>query len=254
MTEKVKPHRSFPRHIFWAFYASYYDSIWDSPVTRRIAETLGELFIDEEDILDFGSGTGLISRALRNRGHRMTAVDPSQKMIERAIKRDAADEYFVAASAPTHRQFGAAMIVNLLQCSDNPRDVISDVIRQTVGPVVIVWPQDEVTLIDLARWEWQGPSTFHRVVRGIVLRVVVGVPGMLVGARRQSDAALRRIAASVADGAGWVLDVRDLPLTGCVVAVLSASHLQSAIDGPAGAVSHTPSHTRGNDILKAESL
>lgn len=199
---------------------------------RRITHGLLEWVTGSYDVLDFGCGTGLVAEALSARGYRVTAVDPSVAMIGRARKRNAADSYHVATRTPGDRQFDSSIIVNVLQACDDPRDVLTHVAARTSGCVIAVWPEDDVALTDLARWEWHGPSSALLVIRSTLLRIVVGIPGILLGARRQSDPVLRKSAVSVAESLGRTVVFRRIPLTGCIVAVLSAP--QSATDTRSG--------------------
>ena len=57
-----------------------------------------------KDILDIGCGTGLLACAYASRGHRVTAVDPAEAMLDVARKkRDASKVTWVLASAETFR-------------------------------------------------------------------------------------------------------------------------------------------------------
>lgn len=250
----TQPNLSFPRRRFWAFYAFLYDAVWNSLVAHRVSDALIHSLGSPQVVLDFGCGTGLISSALSTRGHRVTAVDPSTSMVVRAIKRAAADEYHVSTSIPDHSKFDSAIVVNVLQISNNPREILCHVLDRTRGCVIAVWPEDGVRLIDLARWEWQGVSSILRTIRAAVFRVAVGIPGILIGARRQSDPELRAIAIALAQGHERDIEFHCISRTGCVAAVFRSTQVGKGANGLSNVTAQLPSTPQGNYSREVESL
>ncbi|MBL8381769.1 MAG: methyltransferase domain-containing protein [Burkholderiales bacterium] len=60
---------------------------YDAP--QRLAALVSDAAGGALDILDLGCGTGLVGNALAGRGHRITGIDLSAKMLARAAARDA---------------------------------------------------------------------------------------------------------------------------------------------------------------------
>lgn len=215
------------RAIFWTFYAAVYDAIWDSPITVTLAERVCERVVGAGSILDLGCGTGLVALHLKA-GRRVTAVDASAAMVARARRRAAADVYHVGVAPPPAESFDAAIAINVLQVCENPASVLDTALSATEGPVVAVWPTDEVSLGRLAGWERSGGASGSRIVRSLLLRVLVGMPGSVLGIRRVSDARLRALAIDAARQAGRSLTFQPVEETGCIEAIFGATDADRA--------------------------
>ncbi len=110
--------------MFWSFYSAFYDTIWDSAVPERIADAIASHLPEGAEVLDFGCGTGLVSRLLLARRHGVVAVDSSTAMLRRARSGDRATEFFLADIPPPDRRFVSAVAVNVLHLADSPEEVL----------------------------------------------------------------------------------------------------------------------------------
>jgi SAM-dependent methyltransferase len=198
----------------------FYDFIWDSVVSERISETVASLLPAGSDVLDFGCGSGLVARRLSSRDHGVVAVDSSSSMLRRAFARGAAREYLLSASVPTDRRFESAIVVNVLHLVSEPSSVLDDLLSATEGVVIAVWPEDDVSIGDLLRWERAGGASRGSVIRAAVLRVLVGAPGLVLGIRRTSERVLRDAVDAAAARHSRRIHVSGIPGTGCVLTAL----------------------------------
>lgn len=178
------------------------------------------------DVLDFGCGSGLIAHRLRQQDHSVIAVDPSETMLNRARARGVAVEYLVASSVPPGRRFESAVVVNVLHVLREYEPMLDNLIRATDEVVVLVWPEDGVTLVDLMRWELDGGMGLGRVIRGAILRVMVGIPGVVLNIRRNSNRALRVAVDAVAIRYSREVEVTVISGTGCIMTTLATPHLK----------------------------
>jgi predicted TPR repeat methyltransferase len=84
--------------------AGVYDEVVVDPCHGAVAEFLDELFgTDEEavaDVLDICCGTGLLAAELAARGYRVTGVDASEAMLERARRLLGPEATLIHASLP----------------------------------------------------------------------------------------------------------------------------------------------------------
>ena len=208
--------------FFWSYYAAFYDRIWDSAVTERIAGAVGDRLQRDDTVLDFGCGTGLISGRLAARGHRVVAVDPSRAMLGRARSGHRAAEFVLADRPQKGRRFGAVIAVNVLHLAASPERVLESLFAVTDGLVIAVWPEDDVSLGDLARWERDGGKSAGWVLRAAACRILVGIPGVLFRVRTVLEADLRRASAEVGAKASRVVEFTPIPGTGCVMATFTS--------------------------------
>jgi len=107
----------------------------------RFADALDALDDKQEEVLDFGCGTGEISRALADRGWQMTGCDLSSEMLSKARAADQDGKVTWApidANRPTLIPFNDSSFVAVYSSSvfeylSEPQDVIRD-IHRTLTP------------------------------------------------------------------------------------------------------------------------
>ena len=174
---------------FWAAYAALYDRIWDSPFTRRVNQvTLG----DGPGIgtaVDLGCGTGLSSRELTRRGWRTIGVDTTPPMLARATTRGRITEAVLADAVATGLPAGQASVVivsNLLHLHPSPEAVLAEALRLVTpgGRIVCVWPADTATWTTALKADVGSGRPWFAALLAAGLRVVIGLAGASVGARR----------------------------------------------------------------------
>ncbi|MEP7193231.1 MAG: class I SAM-dependent methyltransferase [Actinomycetota bacterium] len=196
--------RDAGRSLFWSAYALVYDLIWDSPLTRKVADSVADASDDsltrgrptQRPVVDLGCGTGLVSRSLTERGIGVVGVDASAAMLRRAQLTGRLTRAVHADAALTRLdpgQMRAAVAVNLLHVHADPASVIAEAVR-LVAPgaaIVLVWPTDDVTPTTLNRLELQLGRPRLQVASADAARLTVGLLGQIVGARRHSHQALR---------------------------------------------------------------
>jgi len=103
----------------------------------RFAEALADLDDRQGKVLDFGCGTGEISRALADQGWQMTGCDVSAEMLLKARAADPDGNVTWApidADRPTplpfaDRSFSAVYSSSVFEYLSDPRDVIRDIYR-----------------------------------------------------------------------------------------------------------------------------
>lgn len=209
--------------VFWWFYGFFYDTIWDSEIPKRIADAVELHLPADAEVLDFGCGTGLISRELLARGHRVMAVDSSAAMLQRARSVRRASEFALGASPPPGRRFPSTITVNVLHLVDSPASVLGNLLAVTDGPVIAVWPRDAVSLRDLAGWERKGGKSFAWTLRSAACRILVGMPGLVLRVRTVAEMKLHRLVTEASEAASRSLEFRSIPDTGCVMAIFTSS-------------------------------
>lgn len=214
--------------VFWSFYGVFYDAIWNSVIPQRIADAVASRLPEGADALDFGCGTGLVSRRLLARGHRVMAVDPSTAMLRRARSGRRATEFFHSDAPPPGRRFSSAVAVNVLHLVDSPERVLHSLFAVADGPVFAVWPEDEVSLIDLAEWEREGGRSLAWIFRAASCRILVGIPGVLLRVRTVAEVKLHRLSVDAAAKASKSVEFVSVPGTGCVMAIFTNQQAGSA--------------------------
>lgn len=196
--------------LFWRAYAGVYDLIWDSVLTERINGRLvarGVLPVPPGRAVDLGCGTGLAARHLAALGYEVVGVDLSAAMLLRAERRGrlARERCLCADAANTGlpgATFDVALASNVLHLHPDPGRVLDEAARlvRPGGAVVLAWPAEGLSLTGMLIDDLGSGRGLARSVLAAILRLVVGVPGALAGARRWRGSEVR-----AAVGA-WALD------------------------------------------------
>lgn len=82
-----QPHASWAEvydHVYEKVYGSHYQQLTKATL-ELIQSQLGE---PPKKIIDFGAGTGRLTLPLAEQGHRITAVEPCQAMLDQLAKKD----------------------------------------------------------------------------------------------------------------------------------------------------------------------
>jgi len=190
-----------PRSLFWSAYARVYDLIWDSAFTRAANQVLFGDCGQAGSVVDLGCGTGLSSHSLVSLGWHVVGVDASASMLRRALGLGRVSEVVCADAADTGlpaAQAGLVIVNNVLQLHPRPLDVLSEAARLVApgGQVVCAWPAPTATFAQAVRADRQAGRAWPPTLAAACLRVAVGIPGALVGARRWSG---EDVAAAVAE-------------------------------------------------------
>jgi SAM-dependent methyltransferase len=178
---------------FWALYARVYDTIWDAPLTREVADAVAGVLPTGVDVVDVGCGTGLISGMLTARGHRVTGVDVSVPMLTRAREQGRLAVTVVADAAAIDLPAGDAVVaVNVLHVHPDPDAVLAEIVEllRPGGVAVLVWPTDRVSIGRLFRVERRLGRSRGSSVRAAILRGLVAVPGLVARVPHHADGAL----------------------------------------------------------------
>lgn len=196
--------------LFWRAYAGVYDLIWDSPLTGRINERL----VAKEALhglsgraVDLGCGTGLAARHLAALGYEVVGVDLSAAMLLRAERRGrlARDRCLRADAANTglpDAAFDVALVSNVLQLHPAPREALDEAARlvRPGGTLILAWPAEDLSLTGMFVYDLRSGRGLARSVLAAALRLVIGIPGALAGARRWRGSEVRATVGT------WALD------------------------------------------------
>ncbi len=161
--------------LFWSSYAAVYDLIFESPLTRAVADHIAEQFEPGARIVDLGCGTGLASQTLTRGGAQVHGVDASPAMIRRARDRGRVSTVQVADAAETglrRASAGGVVCANILHVHPRPRSVIAEALRLVVrgGHIVWVTPTARLGLADLVRADRAAGRSVVATIRADALR------------------------------------------------------------------------------------
>jgi SAM-dependent methyltransferase len=183
---------------FWAVYATVYDAIWDSPMTRSLAVFAaqavgngvrvgngsragndGRAGGDGPVIVDLGCGTGLLSQSLTCI---RVGVDSSPAMLRRAVARGRVDHAQEGDAVGTDLLAGSASAViigNVLHLHPDPRAVVDEARRLCVpgGCIFLCWPVAGLDTPRMRRLERHAGRPWLSAWTAHALRTVIGVFG-----------------------------------------------------------------------------
>lgn len=195
---------------FWRAYAAVYDVIWDSPLTARINDELVNACVNAQGearrtaegrplgaVVDIGCGTGLLAQRFKALGWEVTGVDASPAMLRRALRCGRVSTARRAEADSTGLGSACAecvLVSNVLHLVDSPDAVLSEAARlvRPGGALLAAWPANDLALADLYCADVRVGRGAAAAARANALRAVIGIPGVLAGARRLSGAAVRR--------------------------------------------------------------
>ena len=122
----------------WSLYSASYDRVLQNfpPYHRLIADAVAVVPGTNRSVADLGAGTGNVTAALLEAGHRVTAVENNVAMLDRLrAKHHAAATLTVVKSSVERLQvlksgsFDAAVLVNVLYAVSNPLACLREVHR-----------------------------------------------------------------------------------------------------------------------------
>jgi len=177
--------------VFWATYARVYDLVWDTELTRCTHETILADCRSPGRAVDLGCGTGLGGRFLAAHGWDVLGVDASPAMLRIATRRGGYALTVEADAADTGLTGGQADLVlvnHVLHLHPQPQAVLQEALRLTTlgGRIVCVWPADGAGLENAFRADLDCGRPILQSITVAAVRFVIGIPGLIVGARRWS--------------------------------------------------------------------
>lgn len=204
---------------FWALYAQVYDTIWDSPMTRLLAQAVLASAATTRDVVDLGCGTGLVARELTSAGKAVVGVDSSSAMLHRARQRGRVSAALLSDAVSTPLAGGSAgtvLLCNVLHLQQLPEACLVEAVR-VAGPgaaIVLTWPVDGLTHAQARRADFGSGRGLLATVRADVLRRAVAVAFSVVPAPRADEARLMAAVHGVVDD-GHVTFETHRSLLGC---------------------------------------
>jgi len=183
------------RLVFWDWYARIYDRIWDSPVTNEVNARIFDALAPRYIAIDLGCGTGLSSSALTNRGWTVIGVDISARMLDRALSQGRVTRAIQADAASSGLAESIADLVivsNLLHIHQDPGAVLAEAYRiaGNMATIICVWPTERVSFRRVLAAELRLRRSPASALSAAGLRLIVGMLGVLVSARKRSSSAV----------------------------------------------------------------
>jgi hypothetical protein len=162
--------------LLWAAYSHVYDLLWDNELTEEVGRrVVGEL-VGIDEILEVGSGTGLITKRLIAVGKEVTACEPHPGMRERCRRRCPEVtllSHTLESLTPSGRRCGV-VAVNVIHLTPNPRATVEHLrLLSSSGPVVLVTPQRGISIATVARAMRRRGSGRVKVARFVALHVLL---------------------------------------------------------------------------------
>ena len=192
--------------LFWRMYASWYDRLWDMPLTHAVADAVIGQVPPDLPVVEVGAGTGLITRRLAVDRHVELAAEPAPAMRRRLIERQLlVDRIGEEAIDDLHLPAGTRCMVavNVLHLVPSPSDALASLLEMAGpgGRVVIVTPAAGASLgvlIRVARardagWGW----AFAFVEAHLVLAPLAAIAGLPRGVHPLGGASPTRVVGGV---------------------------------------------------------
>lgn len=207
---------------FWSLYAALYDAIWDSPLTRALADAADAHTREADSIVDLGCGTGLMTSS---RSAHVTGVDASAAMLRRAVRKGRirrAVQEPVEDTGLHDAVADAVLLCNVLHLHPAPDAVLREAERlcRPGGAVFLCWPLDGIDTATVYRADRQLGRGLMSARSAHMMRALVGITAALTGTRR--------IASSIIEQAVFAsngLDVaKDAEVAGCQRVVVLRKH------------------------------
>jgi SAM-dependent methyltransferase len=167
--------------LFWRFYATVYDTLWDNVLAATVARTVASLLPRESEVLEVGAGTGIMTGHLVREGIPMSACEPDPAMARRFRRRLPAVRLHHSGHDDV-RFRGPQVAVNVVHLLPAPREAVRAMQRR--GPVVIVTPEPWAGLRARARAQLVLGVRPFAVARFAAIHLLVGPLAALCGVAR----------------------------------------------------------------------
>jgi ubiquinone/menaquinone biosynthesis C-methylase UbiE len=135
---RPKLHEQINADKMWSIYSASYDRVLLKfpPYKTLIDDVIAVVPKGNLSVVDLGCGTGNVTRALLDRGHRVTAIENNLGMLDQLAEKNFDDKKLkVVKCAMQHLEcipdntFDAAVMVNVLYAVDQPLKCLHDVHR-----------------------------------------------------------------------------------------------------------------------------
>jgi SAM-dependent methyltransferase len=178
-------------HIHWAVYSALYGLLWDCPHTNWIGrQTASEVErLGPTQVVEVGSGTGLITKELIPVAPHLIACEPNRRMRSRLeqslpgvdIRPIAAEELELGPQGGR-----VIVLVNVLHLIDDPSGALGHLraLAGRNGNIVAVSPTPESSVLRVAVEQWSRGSSLLRALRFVVLHIAMAPLTVVSGAAR----------------------------------------------------------------------
>jgi SAM-dependent methyltransferase len=203
--------------LLWRVYSRWYDRLWDVPLTHEVGRAVAGHLAPDDEVVEVGAGTGLISAhllAARTRSLRVTEPDPQMRARLRArlpgvhVGAAALEELDVVAGR--RRTVVAANVVHLLAVPERAVEHLRKV-AGAQGQVIVVTPRPGVSLRDVVRAQRRTGSSRWQAMRFVLLHLLLAPLTALAGVGLRRERASRAVVAGfeqVIEVAGVTLVLR----------------------------------------------
>lgn len=161
----------------WRAYSSVYDTLWDTPLTERLAQRVCEEVPATGPVEDVGAGTGLVTTHLVAAGHEVVAHEPHAGMRRRFMRRlphVTIDELAVDDLRPDGVS-RTVVAVNVVHLAGDANAAVER-LRRRAGPggrVVVATPSPDVSVLRVARAQQRAGGTTLDAIRFVVLHLLL---------------------------------------------------------------------------------
>ncbi|NYI39922.1 methyltransferase domain-containing protein [Demequina lutea] len=260
--------------VFWTLYGLVYDAIWDSPLTKAVADDACAGIAPGALVVDLGCGTGLSSRALVDRGVTVLGVDGVKGRLRRATRKHRVSSSRLAEVSATElspKIADVVLAINVLHVHPEPAAVIAEMVRLAAprALVVVAFPAVGADARTVRRADRAAGRSWVGSAAAAALRHLVAAPAGAAGVQVHTEAMVGLVLDQACHAFRATL-LHDRVLFGCqrVVTIQVATEpappmppeycptdpvrsdsLSPTVDGTAGGVNHEAPTPQGRAPL-----
>jgi SAM-dependent methyltransferase len=165
--------------LFWWMYSRVYDAAWDNALTAHVADRLiTNIAVPQLQILEIGSGSGLISRRLTSIADDVVLSEPNAEMRRRLCRRLPAANVLsstlddIAVDESVDRTVIAANVLHLVADAD----IAMRTLQKLAGPggqVLAITPVPETSVAAVVRGIHASGGSVFQSLRFLVVHVML---------------------------------------------------------------------------------
>lgn len=180
--------RRLGERLLWALYPLVYDSLWNAPLTTKVARLVSAHITPGQSVLEVGAGTGLFSAHIASVAGTFVPCEPNDRMADRIRVRVPGVEVLALSEEQLNpgEKFDIVVAANVVHLVANPCATVDRLLSlcRPDGSVLLATPHEQPGVLRAAGAHFAAGAGFLFCVRFVLIHLALAPVSMLAVRRR----------------------------------------------------------------------